>query len=224
LVPVRIVVATPREFVTAVVSESNPSVLLLRLKFTLALGSKAFPASLTVAVIVEVPLTVIVDGAAETATLPPPTPAVIVIAILPVALPAFALTVAMAFENIVAVSVTEAVPPAVTALPADKLAFTWSPGVKEKDTTVPSGTLLPRLSTTRAVMFVVPNGAMDGEVAVSMRAEALPPLPPTITLPRLLESTLEALQAAKAPKNINKITNESLFSFIENLQNTQVVR
>jgi hypothetical protein len=147
-------------------------VLLFRLKFTVALATGLPLLSLTVAVILEVFPVVIVDGTAVTITLPPDTPAVIVIAMLADARPDAALMVTTALENVVAVTVTVARPPTVWAWPLDRLAFTWSPGANAKVTIVPSGTLFPRLSTARAVMTVEPAGAIVVGFAVRARAEA----------------------------------------------------
>lgn len=122
--PVRTDVATPFVSVAAVDNESEARVLLFRLKFTVALATGLPLLSLTVAVILDVFPAVIADGDAVTVTLPPETPAVIVIEILADALPDAALTVAMALEKVVAVTVTVARPFTVCAWPLDKLAFT----------------------------------------------------------------------------------------------------
>ena len=111
----RTVVATP--FVSVVMddSEREPRVLLFRLKFTITLLTGLPLLSLTVALMLEVFPVVIVGGAAVTVTLPPETPAVIVIAMLADALPDAALMVAIAFEKVVAVTVTVARPLTVRA-------------------------------------------------------------------------------------------------------------
>ncbi len=109
LMPVRVVVAMPLELVTAEVSESEPSVVLFRLKVTVVFGTKAPPLSLTVAVTVDVPPDMIAVGAAIRETVPPPAPPPMLIdaefEMLPIA-PVTTTVVVM----VPAVNVTDAIP------------------------------------------------------------------------------------------------------------------
>ena len=89
-VPVSVTVAIPQvapgqaPVVTVAVEEPEKLAdVLLKVKFTVAPPTSAFVPSLTVAVIVDVLLTVIDDGFAATLTLPPPPPPVIVTWALP---------------------------------------------------------------------------------------------------------------------------------------------
>ncbi len=207
--PVRTVVATPVAFVFTDVCESVARVLLLRLKVTVAFATGLPLLSLTDAVMLDVFPAVIVDGVAETVTLPLAAPDVIVITSLAAATPDTALMVTTELENVVAVKVIEAVPLTVVALPADNLALTWSPGAKEKLTTVPSGTLLPRSSTTWAVMTVEPEGAIVEGFAVraSAVADEAVVVGPVMTVPALLLFTFEGEQPIIKPRKNNQPDN-----------------
>lgn len=115
-VPVSVTVAIPQvapgqaPVVTVAVEEPEKLAdVLLKVKFTVAPPTSAFVPSLTVAVIVDVLLTVIDDGFAATLTLPPPPPPVIVTWALPFTLPIAAVTVTMVF-TVPAVKVTVATP------------------------------------------------------------------------------------------------------------------
>lgn len=206
--PVRTVVATPLAFVFTDVCESVARVLLLRLKLTVAFATGLPLLSLTDAVMLDVFPAVIVDGVAATVTLPLAAPDVIVIKALAAATPDTALMVTTELENVVAVKVIEAVPLTVVALPADNLALTWSPGAKEKLTAVPSGTLLPRSSTTWAVMTVEPEGAIVEGFAVraSAVADEAVVVGPVMTVPALLLFTFEGEQLIIMPSKINSPT------------------
>jgi hypothetical protein len=111
--------------------------------------------SRTVAVIVEVevPLAIIVAGAAETVTLPPARPPVMVSVILADLVPAVAVTSTVVFVGELAVNVAVAYPPEVNA---EGVIEALSGSLNEKETWVPSAMEFPEASTTRAVMVEVP--------------------------------------------------------------------
>lgn len=156
-VPVSVTVAIPQVApghapVVAVAVEEPEKLadVLLKVKFTVAPPTSAFVPSLTVAVIVDVLLTVIDDGFAATLTLPPPPPPVIVTWALPFTLPIAAVTVTMVF-TVPAVKVTVATPqvgPGHAPVVADAALRLAYKGLLRLKLTVAPPMGLPILSTT----------------------------------------------------------------------------
>ena len=173
-VEVSVTVATPLALVTAE-ADDRVAFTLLRLKVTVAPGTGFEELSRTVAVIVDVedPLAIRDAGAAETVTLPPAKPPVMVSVMLADLAPAVAVTITVVFVGERAVNVTVAIPPTEKAVGGVSLAFRGS--LKEKETIVLSGTGLPEASTKVAVIAEVPLTKTEVGLAERLMAAVAEP-------------------------------------------------
>ena len=165
---VRVTVAMPLEFVTAVELDRDAAVLSSE-KLTVTPETRLFEPSLTVAVNVDVPEEDTDEGSDESVRLPPLIPPVMVIVMVPVMVSEVAVIVTVPLAVNDAVKVIEASPLLVKAPELERDPFEGVSRVKESD--VPSATALPEPSTTRAVMVDVPDTDTEEGLAVSVIAE-----------------------------------------------------